>query len=109
MAEVCTKYYIGDHDPRDPWISPLYGDLHGLPPLLIYAGEYETLLDDSTRFAAEAEAAGVDVTLRVGEGMIHCYPLLAPLSPEATQALEEICTFIKTHISAQNQPASIGK
>lgn len=107
MAEVCTKYYIGDHDPRDPWISPLYGDLHDLPPLLIYVGEYETLLDDSTRFAAKAEAAGVDVTLRVGDGMIHCYPLLAPLFPEATQALEEICTFIKTHISAENQPAHL--
>lgn len=83
------------------------GDLNGLPPLLIYVGEYETLLDDSTRFAAKAEAAGVDVTLRVGEGIIHCYPLLAPLFPEATQALEEICSFIKTHISAEIQPANL--
>jgi monoterpene epsilon-lactone hydrolase len=105
MAEVCTKYYVGDHDPYDPWVSPLYGDLHDLPPLLIYVGEYETLLDDSTRFAAKAKEAGVDVTLRVGEGMIHCYPLLAPLFPEATQALDEICTFIKMHIAAENQPA----
>jgi len=105
MAEVCTQYYAGDHDPFDPWVSPLYGGLHDLPPLLIYVGEYETLLDDSTRFAAKAKEAGVDVTLRVGEGMIHCYPLLAPLFPEATQALDEICTFIKMHIAAENQPA----
>ena len=105
MAEVCTKYYVGDHDPYDPWVSPFYGDLHDLPPLLIYVGEYETLLDDSTRFSAKAKEAGVDVTLRVGEGMIHCYPLLAPLFPEATQALDEICTFIKMHIAAENQPA----
>lgn len=57
--------------------------------LLLYEsgfGEYEPLLDDSTRFAAKAKAASVEVTLTVGEGMIHCYPLLAPLFPEAAQA-----------------------
>ena len=98
MAVVCSKYYAGDHDPADPYISPLYGDLHGLPPLLIYVGDYDTLLDDSTRFAAKAADAGVDVTLRVGEKMVHCYPLLAPLIPEASQALAEICEFIKAHL-----------
>jgi len=93
-----AKHYAGDKDPGLPYISPLYGDLHGLPPLLIYVGEDETLLDDSTRFAEKAKAAGVDVTLRVGEEMFHCYPAMAPLFPEATQAMDEICTFIKTHI-----------
>jgi len=104
MAEVCSKYYAGDNDPGLPYISPLYGDLHGLPPLLISVGEYETLLDDSTRFAAKAEAAGVEVSLRIGEGMIHCYPLLAPLFPEATQALEEIGTFINAHLARETVP-----
>lgn len=98
MSTVCSKYYVGDNDPCLPWISPLYGDLYGLPPILIYVGEYETLLDDSTRFAEKAKAAGVDVTLRVGEGMVHCFPLLAPLFPEATQAMDEICAFIQAHI-----------
>lgn len=104
MATVCSKYYAGENDPRLPWISPLYGDLHGLPPLFISVGTDETMLDDSTRFAEKAKAAGVDVTLRVGEGMIHCYPLLAPLFPEATQALDEICAFIKSHLAIQDQP-----
>jgi acetyl esterase/lipase len=98
MAEVCTKYYLGSHNPENPWISPLFGDLHGLPPILINVGADDTLLDDSLRFAEKANAAGVDITLRVGEGMVHCYPLLAPLFPEATQAMDEICMFIKTHI-----------
>ena len=98
MSIVCSKYYVGDNDPCLPWISPLYGDLHGLPPILIYVGEYETLLDDSTRFAEKAKAAGVDVTLKIGEGMIHCYPLLPAFIPEARQAMDEICAFIKTHI-----------
>jgi acetyl esterase/lipase len=98
MSQVCSRYYAGDYDPRLPWISPLFGDLHGLPPLYISIGEYETLLDDSTRFAAKAKDAGVDVTLRVGEKMVHCYPLMAPLFPEATQELANICQFIQKHV-----------
>jgi len=98
MNVVCSKYYYGEHDPTEPWISPLYGDLHGLPPLYINVGDYETMRDDSIRFAAKAKAAGVDVTLFVGEKMIHCYPLMAPMFPEATQALKEICVFIKKQL-----------
>ncbi len=98
MSAVCSKYYVGENDPRLPWISPLYGDLRGLPPIFICVGTSETMLDDSTRFAEKAQAAGVDVTLRVWAGMVHCFPLMAPLFPEATQALNEICAFIKAHI-----------
>jgi len=99
MNVVCSKYYYGDHDPEHPYISPLYGDLQGLPPLCINVGEYETMLDDSTRFAEKAKAAGVDVTLRVGEKMVHCYPLMAPMFPEATQAMSEINAFIRTRLN----------
>ena len=98
MSVICSKYYVGDHDPTEPGISPLYGDLHGLPPLFINVGEYEALLDDSTRFAAKAKAAGVDTTLVIGKKMIHCYPLMAGIFPEATQALYEICDFIKKRL-----------
>jgi epsilon-lactone hydrolase len=58
-------------------------------------GGDETLLDDSVRFAEKAKAAGVDVKLHIGEGLFHCYPAVAPLFPEAQQAMEAICTFIK--------------
>ncbi len=98
MAPALAKHYAGDKDTGLPYISPLYGDLHELPPLLIYAGEDETLCDDSVRFATKAKAAGVDVTSRIGKGMFHCYPAMAPLFPEATQAMEEICNFIKNHV-----------
>jgi acetyl esterase/lipase len=98
MSKVCSKYYYADNDPTDPWISPLHGDLHGLPPIFINVGSYETMMDDSTRFAAKAKAAGVDMTLVVAEKMVHCYPLMAPMFPEATQALGDICTFIKKRL-----------
>lgn len=98
MWTVCSKYYVNDNDPCLPWISPLYGDLGGLPPILVHVGEDEVLLDDSIRFAEKAKAAGVDVTLRVGKSMVHCYPLLPSFIPEARQAMEEICAFIRTHL-----------
>jgi acetyl esterase/lipase len=96
-----SKHYAGDHDPGLPGMSPLYGDLRGLPPLLIFAGEDEILLDDSVRLAEKAKDAGVDVTLRVGKGLFHCYPVCAPLFPEATQAMDEICSFLKNHLTRQ--------
>lgn len=99
---IFSKYYVGDNDPKLPWISPLYGDLHGLPPILIYVGGDELLRDDSTRFAEKAKAAGVDVTLKIGEGMFHCYPACAPLFPEATQAMDEICAFVRARIGQAN-------
>lgn len=99
---VFSKYYAGETDPCLPWISPLYGNLHGLPPILIHVGEDEVLRDDSTRFAQKAKAEGVDVTLKVGERMFHCYPACAPLFPEATQAMDDICEFIRAHIGNKN-------
>ncbi len=99
MNAVCSHYYLAGQDPRLPYISPLYGDLHGLPPLYICVGDDETLRDDSTRFAAKAAASGVDVTLEVKKGMVHCYPILPPFIPESGQAMLEIGAFIKAHVT----------
>ncbi len=96
--EASRKHYVGDGDPCRPLVSPLYGDLEGLPPLLVLAGEDEVLRDDSIRFAHKAEQAGVDVTLRVEAGMCHCYPACAPLFPEASRAMAEIGAFIQAHV-----------
>jgi epsilon-lactone hydrolase len=99
---VFGKYYVGENDPTQPLISPLYGDLAGLPPLLIYAGEDESMLDDSTQFAEKARNAGVNVRLQVGKGMVHCYPAFSPLFPEAREAMEDICGFLRTYTEAHN-------
>jgi acetyl esterase/lipase len=96
--EVWGDYYVGSNDPCHPWISPLYGDLAGLPPILIEVGDHEVHLDDSRQFAAKAQAAGVDITLHVWEGMVHCFPLFAPMFPEATQAWDEIVAYIRAHL-----------
>ncbi|WP_037372557.1 alpha/beta hydrolase [Anaerovorax odorimutans] len=90
-----TKYYVGEGDPMHPYASPLFGDLKGLPPIMIQVGNDETLLDDSVRFAEKAGKAGVEVNLKVWKGMFHCFPLLAPMFQEATKALDEACQFIR--------------
>jgi acetyl esterase/lipase len=65
LASACARHYAGDNDLGLPYISPLYGELQGLPPLLIYAGEDETLRDDSIRFAQKAEAAGIQSIAKI--------------------------------------------
>src|SRR5579884_1834452 len=70
IAEMRT-YYLGERDPRTPLASPLYADLHGLPPLLIQVGGDELLRDDATQVAERAQAAEVPVTMYIAEGMWH--------------------------------------
>lgn len=94
-AQSCSRFYAGDNDIKDPLISPLYGNLEGLPPISIYAGENEILRDDSIMFAEKAKMAGVDISLTVEKGMCHCYPAFSPMFPEARRAMDEICKFLK--------------
>ncbi|HET6557796.1 MAG TPA: alpha/beta hydrolase [Prolixibacteraceae bacterium] len=96
---VFSKHYVGSHKANDPFISPMYGDLKGLPPMLINAGTDDELFEDGEKFSLKAQKAGVEVTFRKGEGQVHCYPLLAPLFPEATEAMNEIVAFIKQHLN----------
>ena len=95
---VFSKYYIGENKATNPLISPLFGDLKGLPPILLNSGADDELYQDGEEFFLKARTAGVDITFRAGIGMVHCYPLLAPMFPEATEAMNEIVDFIKTHL-----------
>ena len=93
--EVWSGYYVGSNSPKNPWISPMYGEMRGLPPILIEVGDHEILLDDSLRFTEKARADGVEINLHVWEGMVHCFPLLAPMFPEAIEAWDETIAYIK--------------
>ncbi len=96
---VFSAHYCGGQSSVLPLISPLFGDLAGLPPIFINSGTDDELFDDGERFYQKARAAGVEVTFRAGEGQVHCYPLLAPLFPEATEAMNEIISFVQKHLS----------
>jgi monoterpene epsilon-lactone hydrolase len=90
------QWYAGEHKLDHPWISPLFADLHGLPPILLHVGEHEILLDDSTRFAERARNCGVDATLVVWPEMFHVFQIFSFI-PEAKKANRQISEFIRTH------------
>ena len=89
--------YLNGTDPRDPFASPLYADLKGLPPMLIQVGSSEALLSDAARFSEKARAAGVDVTLEVWEEMQHEWQFAVGILPEARRAVERISEYIRQH------------
>jgi len=99
LLDFCYGNFLGpDGDPTNPFVSPLYADLTGLPPLLVMVGTAEILLEDSIRLAAKAKAAGVDVDLVIGEEMFHVWPFFAAILPEGQEALGKIGTFIRHHL-----------
>ncbi|MEH3148224.1 MAG: alpha/beta hydrolase [Methylobacterium frigidaeris] len=92
-----VEAYLAGHDPADPLASPLYGDLAGLPPLLIHVGEREVLRDDSVRFAEKARAAGVAVSLRLWPVVPHVWQISGAFLPEARRSLAEAAAFLRRH------------
>jgi monoterpene epsilon-lactone hydrolase len=84
MLRQFASDYLAGADPRTPLASPLFASLAGLPPLLVLVGTADLLLSDSERLAAAADQAGVDVTLEIGEGLPHVYPLMLG-TPEAAE------------------------
>jgi epsilon-lactone hydrolase len=97
MIEQMAKTYVGDGSLRDPLAAPLYGDLTGLPPLLIHVGSRETLLDDAVRMADKARKAGVPVELEVAEGQIHVWHIFASRLDEGEQSIQKLGAFIRKH------------
>jgi acetyl esterase/lipase len=91
--------YLGEVDRRSPTASPLFADVAGLPPLLLQVGSSELLLDDATRFAERAEAAGVDVTLEIWDDVFHVWHAFADLLPEARDAIARIGGFVDQRLS----------
>ena len=106
LLKYCVDMYVGvadnphilfssSFDRCDAFVSPFYGDLTGLPPLLVMVGESEILLDDAVRFTKKAEFYGVETRLVIAEQMIHGWPLFAPILPEGQQAVEYIGNYIR--------------
>lgn len=87
-----NQAYLAGNDPHNPLISPVLGDLRGLPPMLIFAGDEEILREDTIHFAEQAEAAGVNIRLEIYPRMWHVWQLFLSL-PEATQSLDDMAKF----------------
>jgi len=93
---VFRDLYLGKTDPRNPLASPVFGDYHGIPPLLIQVGEHEMLRDDSVRVAKKARSDAVRVKLEVWPGMFHVFQSHEPLLPEGREAIDHAADFIRS-------------
>jgi monoterpene epsilon-lactone hydrolase len=91
--------YVGGADASDPHISPIFGDLSGLPPLLIQVGSHEILLSDALRLTERAALSDVPVTLEVTPGVPHVFQGFAGLLDEAGAALDRATDFLKIHLA----------
>ncbi|WP_327296666.1 alpha/beta hydrolase [Streptomyces sp. NBC_01197] len=93
--------YLAGQNPRQPLLSPaVLADLTGFPPMLVQVGTNEILLDDSTRLAARARAAGVDVILDITADVPHVFQSFAGVLDEADEALDRASFFLSQRIRA---------
>jgi monoterpene epsilon-lactone hydrolase len=91
--------YVGGADAADPFISPIFGDLRELPPLLIQVGSHEILLSDALRLAGRAAISDVPVTLDVTPGVPHVFQAYAGLLDEAGAALDRASDFLQARFA----------
>ncbi|MER5516768.1 alpha/beta hydrolase [Streptomyces sp. NPDC002763] len=106
-VEHTGAMYLAGADPHQPLLSPaVLADLTGFPPMLIQVGTNEILLDDSTRLAARAHAAGVDVILDITADVPHVFQSFAGVLDEADQALDRAALFLTQHVHVPDTAAA---
>ena len=99
--ESWARYYVGRADGHTPYVSPVFADFTGLPPLLLLAGEYELLLDDALRVEEAAAEQGIRATVHIGKRMQHDWPLTLPWLDESRLAWNAIRAFVEEQSSAR--------
>ena len=97
-VDLAAELHAAGRALDDPGLSPIYGDMQGLPPTIITSGSRDLLLSQCLRLAQRLRAAGVECDLRVWEGLWHVFEFY-PI-PEAHQSITEVAEFVRTHCSA---------
>jgi epsilon-lactone hydrolase len=100
--ENIRKIYLKGIDPKNPLASPLYGDLNGLPPILIQVGSHELLLDDIINFHKKAKDSAVEVSFELWKDMFHCFQIFSSNIGEGQKAIEDAGEYIKELFNNQN-------
>ena len=90
--------YLNGHDNKDPLVSPVFGDLRGLPPLFIQVGSREILLDDSRKLAVRARADDVPVRLEEWPGLFHVWHMMADWLTDGRRAIAGVGAFVRRHM-----------
>lgn len=98
LVKIMANAYLNGEKPTNPYASPVYANLKGLPPLLIQVGSIEIFLDESISLAEVAKSVGVDVTLEIWEGMPHIFHKFGDDLPDSKKAIEKIDKFIQKNL-----------
>lgn len=98
LADMAKAYLGGVTPPRDPRVSPIYADLHGLPPLMIQVGSHESLLDDALTLARKAAEADVRVRLEVRPQMFHGFHSRSGALQEAVETIAAVGEFLRDRL-----------
>lgn len=98
FTEEMEATYVGGRDVRDPYLSPIYGDFTGLPPIWMCVGTEEVFYDDAFALRDAARKKGVSVELLVGEGLCHVYPMIP--DRESRRAVASMRRFIEERLRA---------
>lgn len=103
--------YLGEESPENPYISPLFGDFHGFPPVLLQAGGYEVLLSDTLSLAQNLKKTGIRHRISIYDGMFHVFQMGLDLIPESREAWEEAEEFLRIiyHISVKPEGKVVKK
>ncbi len=91
--------YLGDHDRRDPLVSPVFADLRGLPPLLVQTGSAELLHDQAMQLANRAREAGVDTRLVIEPDMVHDWHSFAGIFSDCARAIDDVGAFVRSVVT----------
>ncbi len=99
--ENIRKIYLKGIDPKNPLASPIYGNLHGLPPILIQVGSHELLLDDIIKFHKKAKDSAVEVSFELWKDMFHCFQIFSSQIEEGQKAIDNAGEYIKELFNTQ--------
>ncbi len=103
MIEATAKKYYGRVYPEDPFVSPLFADLSGLPPALIFVSQAEMLRDDALRLHERLLSAGAKSQLIAEAGLAHVWPIFYGWIPEAKKAMRQIVGFLDETLQASRK------
>lgn len=93
-AADMNRMFLGEHSPKEPSVSPLFGDFKGAPPVWITVGDTEILLDDARSLARLCESQGVPTTLVERHDLPHVWPIFHNILPEARKSLDQLAAWI---------------
>lgn len=92
------RVYLGTAAAENPFASPVFADLGGLPPVLLQVGSTELLLDDARRVHDVIQAAGGMSRLEIYEDLPHCWQMFDGIVPESRIALRQAADFIREFV-----------